>query len=60
MQIKFLFEGKKYITVVVDNLPSTVIKCEDTSNENILKTCETWIKALGLEKTEWHVDVRLK
>ena len=58
--ISFLFEGKKYITVVVEGLPSTVIKCEDTSNDAILKICQEWINALGLKDREWHVDVRLK
>lgn len=58
--INFLYEGKKAIEVCVEGLPSTKIKCDEASNEAVLKVCQDWIKALGLEDREWHVDVRLR
>ena len=57
--IVFLFEGKKSIDVLVEGLPTTKIKCEETTNEAVLKVCQDWIKAMKLEDREWHVDVRL-
>lgn len=57
--ISFSFDGKKFITVSTDNLPPTVIKCEDSSNETVLATCENWLKALGLSDREYQVSVRL-
>ena len=57
--IHFVFDGKKYITVSAEGLPSTIIKCESTLNDDVLKTCQEWLDALKLTDIEYHVDVRL-
>lgn len=61
MEIRFTYDGKKFITVATEDksLPQTIIRCEETENEKILKICQDWLAALSLEKVEYHVDVRL-
>ena len=58
--INFTLEvGKNYINVTSENLPATLIKYSGNSNEEVLKTCQDWLDALGLENVEYHVDIRL-
>ena len=57
--INFSFDGKKYITVELEGLPQTIIKCDDPSNETVLTTCQTWLDKLGLTEIEYHVVVKL-
>lgn len=56
-------KDKKVIKVTVEDkeckLPSTLIRCETESNEEILKTCQNWLDALGLTETEYKVSVRI-
>lgn len=51
--------GKKYIMVEAEGLPSTLIKIESTDNDTILSTCQKWLDALGLTGTEYKVSVVL-
>lgn len=57
--IHFISDGKKTISVEMEGLPATKIRCEDTSTDVILATCELWLKTLGIKDIEYHVDVRL-
>lgn len=62
--ITFTFDstlGKAFVEVKSDNdaCPQTMIKLEDTSNETILKTCQSWMDAFGLTGVEYKVNVRL-
>ena len=57
--IRFISDGKKTITVEAEGLPQTKIKCEDTSSDVILATCQLWLKTLGIKDVEYHVDIRL-
>ena len=57
--IHFVADGKKTIVVEMDGLPMTKIKCEDTSNDVILATCQLWLETLGIKDKEYHVDIRL-
>lgn len=40
-------------------LPPTMIKVEDTSNEGILKTCQEWLDSIGIADQEYRVLVTL-
>lgn len=52
---------QKYIKVEIKDtaMPVTMIKCEDSSNEAVLKTCQSWLDAFGLTDKEYTVSIRL-
>lgn len=51
--------AKKTINVEMEGLPQTKIRCEDTSNDVILATCQLWLDTLKLTDVEYQVIVRL-
>lgn len=58
--IKFT-QHKKYIYVEKDGkeMPNTVIQCDTTNQEEVLKICQVWLDALGLTDTEYQVMIRI-
>ena len=60
--IKFVYY-QKYIKVQIDDedvkLPNTLIQVEDASNEGVMKTCQSWLDALGLTDREYQILIRV-
>lgn len=58
--IKFTKDGKFiYVTIEGAELPQTAIKCLATDNDEILKTCQSWLEGLGMADRDYQVNVRI-
>ena len=58
--IKFVKDGKFiYLTIDGTELPQTAIKCPSNENDEVLKTCQAWLDAMGLTDREYQVSVRI-
>ena len=41
------------------DLPATMVKCASSENEEILKTAQSWLDAMGLTDKEYQVLIRI-
>lgn len=53
------FKNYLVVTMTETDLPATMVKCASSENEEILKTAQSWLDAMGLADREYQVLIRI-
>lgn len=64
VKIEFTYKPESTYVMVAngdETLPTTCFKTTaNTSNDELVKKCEAWLKAFGLEDVEYSINVSLR